>query len=160
MRWQTQNFIQHCNIWSCIKTLTKRKTKQDHIFIDNDKYSDCYVSLSLRKLHVWTRKNCFRYLKLMSPLNAAICTTIKRAMNSSRIELLWLVWDQSRSKYYLRTKFQDGIDKPQKCRNICYHPTHQQQSDFLTLVFYDFIVQNILSSLLLLCYNFMIMNDY
>jgi hypothetical protein len=22
------------------------------------------------------RKNCFRYLKLMSPLNAAICTTI------------------------------------------------------------------------------------
>ena len=39
-------------------------------------------------------------------------------MNSSRIELLWLVWDQSRSKYYLRTKFQDGIDKPQKCRNV------------------------------------------
>jgi hypothetical protein len=39
--------------------------------------------------------------------------SIKRAMNSSRIELLWLVWDQSRSKYYLRTKFQDGIDKPQ-----------------------------------------------
>jgi hypothetical protein len=35
-----------------------------------------------------------------------------------------------KSKYYLRTKFQDGIDKPQKCRNVCYHPTHQQQSDF------------------------------
>ena len=34
-----------------------------------------------------------------------------------------------------------------------YHPTHQQQSDFLILVLYDFIVQNILSSLLLLCYN-------
>ena len=79
-------------------------------------------------------------------------------MNSSRIELLWLVWDQSRSKYYLRTKFQDGIDKPQKCQNVCYHPTHQQQSDFLILVLYDFIVQNILSSLLLLCYNLMIMN--
>ena len=46
--------------------------------------------------------------------------------------------------YYLRTKFQDGIDKPQKCRNVCYHPTHQQQSDFLILVLYDFIVQNIL----------------
>ena len=85
--------------------------------------------------------------------------SIKRAMNSSWIELLWLVWDQSRSKYYLRTKFQDGIDKPQKCKNICYHPTtHQQQSDFLTLVLYDFIVQSILSSLLLLCYNLMIMN--
>jgi hypothetical protein len=24
----------------------------------------------------------------------------------------------------------DGIDKPQKCRNVCYHPTHQQQSYF------------------------------
>ena len=68
----------------------------------------------------------------------------KRAMNSSRIELFWLVWDQSRSKYYLRTKFQDGIDKPQKCRNVCYHP---KQSDFLILVLHDFIVQNILSSL-------------
>jgi hypothetical protein len=42
-----------------------------------------------------------------------------------------------RPKYYLRTKFQDGIDKPQKCRNICYHPMHQQQSDFLILVLYD-----------------------
>ena len=41
-----------------------------------------------------------------------------------------------------------------------YHPTHQQQIDFLILVLYDFIVQNILSSLLLLCYNLMIMNDY
>jgi hypothetical protein len=40
------------------------------------------------------------------------------------------------------------------------HPTHQQQSDFLILVLYDFIVQNILSSLLLLCYNLMILNDY
>jgi DNA-binding SARP family transcriptional activator len=39
--------------------------------------------------------------------------------------------DQSRSKYYLRTKFQDGIDKPQKCQNVCHHTTHQQQSDFL-----------------------------
>ena len=31
---------------------------------------------------------------------------------------------------------------------------------FLILVLYDFIVQDILSSLLLLCYNLMIMNDY
>jgi hypothetical protein len=79
-------------------------------------------------------------------------------MNSSWIELLRLVWDQSRSKYYLRTKFQDGIDKPQKCRNVCYYPTHQQQSHFLILVLYDFIVQNILSSLLLFYYNLRIMN--
>jgi len=34
-------------------------------------------------------------------------------------------------------------------------------SDFLILVLYDFnIVQNIMSSLLLLCYNLMIMNEY
>ena len=28
-----------------------------------------------------TRKNCFRYLKLMSPLNAVICTTIIQEQN-------------------------------------------------------------------------------
>jgi hypothetical protein len=33
-------------------------------------------------------------------------------------------------------------------------------SDFLILVLYDLIVQKILSSLLLLYYNLMIMNDY
>jgi hypothetical protein len=66
--------------------------------------------------------------------------SIKRAMNSSRIELLWLVWDQSRSKYYLRTKFQDGIDKPQKWRNVCYHPTHQQQRRPSTLMNSDFLI--------------------
>jgi hypothetical protein len=71
--------------------------------------------------------------------------SIKRAMNSSRLELLWLVWDQSRSKYYLRTKFQDGIDKPQKWRNVCYHPAHLQQSDFLILVLYDYHTSNHLS---------------
>ena len=81
-------------------------------------------------------------------------------MNSSPIELLWFVWDQSRSKYYLRTKFQDGIDKPQKCRNVCYHLTNSSKVTFLILVLYDFIVQNILSSFLLLCYNLMIINDY
>jgi hypothetical protein len=60
--------------------------------------------------------------------------------------------------FHIMNEGQDGIDKPQKCRNVCYHPMHQQQSDFLILVLYEFIVQNILSSLLLLCYNFMIMN--
>jgi hypothetical protein len=41
-----------------------------------------------------------------------------------------------------------SVDKPQKCQNVCYHPTDQQQSDFLILVLYDFIVQSILSSFL------------
>jgi hypothetical protein len=41
-----------------------------------------------------TRKNCFRYLKLMSPLNAAICTTISYTL---RVEWYYgrhivLVW--------------------------------------------------------------------
>jgi hypothetical protein len=54
---------------------------------------------------------------------------------------------------------QDGIDKPQKCQNVCYHPMHQQQSDFLILVLYDFIVQSILSSLLLLCYKHQRLSD-
>ena len=71
-------------------------------------------------------------------------------MNSSRIELLWLVWDQSRSKYYLRTKFQDGIDKPQKSQNVCYHPTHQQQSDFLILVLYDYCSEHSVFSVIAL----------
>ena len=39
-------------------------------------------------------------------------------------------------------------------------PSTLMNSDFLILVLYDFIVQNILSSLVLLCYNLMIMNDY
>jgi hypothetical protein len=57
-------------------------------------------------------------------MNQFTCKGVKQINN--RISLNRLVWDQSRSKYYLRTKFQDGIDKPQKCRNVCYHPTHQQ----------------------------------
>jgi hypothetical protein len=55
--------------------------------------------------------------------------SIKRAMNSFRIELLWLVWDQSRSKYYLRTKFQDGIGAGGK--GVCgrlMSPAHETQS--------------------------------
>jgi hypothetical protein len=38
-----------------------------------------------------TRKNCFRYLKLMSPLDAAICTTISYT--------LWVEW------YYLKNNY-------------------------------------------------------
>ena len=37
-----------------------------------------------------TRKNCFRYIKLMSPLNAAICTTISYT---------WVEW------YYLKNNY-------------------------------------------------------
>ena len=44
-------------------------------------------------VHEETRKNCFRYLKLMSPLNAAICTTISYT--------LWVKW------YYLKKQLFD-----------------------------------------------------
>jgi hypothetical protein len=46
-------------------------------------------------------------------------------------------------------------------KNVETYATTQRTSSkvtFLILVLYDFIVQNILSSLLLLCYNLMIMN--
>jgi hypothetical protein len=76
-------------------------------------------------------KNSYKRLRKQESDNlwcqGKLLISIKRAMNSSQIELLWLVWDPSRSKYYLRTKFQDGIDKPQKCQSVCFHPTHQQQ---------------------------------
>ena len=47
--------------------------------------------VSTLKTVVITRKNCFRYLKLMSPLNAAICTTISYT--------LWVEW------YYLKNNY-------------------------------------------------------
>jgi hypothetical protein len=40
-----------------------------------------------------------------------------------------------------------------------YAIAQRTSSKVIILVLYDFIVQNILSSLLLLCYNLMIMND-
>jgi hypothetical protein len=53
--------------------------------------------------------------------------SIKRAMNSSRIELLWLVWDQSRSKYYSTFFISVGVPNGEfpeiliaKCRSRFY----------------------------------------
>ena len=40
---------------------------------------------------IWTRKDCFRYLKLMSPLNVTICTTIS-----------YILWVES---YYLKNNY-------------------------------------------------------
>jgi hypothetical protein len=49
-----------------------------------------YIKSKRQTNLIWTtcRKNCFRYLKPMSPLNAAICTTISYT--------LWVEW------YYLK----------------------------------------------------------
>ena len=65
-------------------------------------------------------------------------------------------------KVLLRIKFQDGIDKPQKCRSVCFHPTHQQQRRPSTLMNSDFLIL-VLSSMTLLfrtfflhCYCFVI----
>ena len=57
-----------------------------------------------------TRKNCFRYLKLMSPLNAAICTTISYT--------LWVEWYYLKNNYLtLRSKVKD----PQRSLQYATH---------------------------------------
>jgi hypothetical protein len=53
-----------------------------------------------------TRKNCFRYLKLMSPLNAAICITIYLRNNYLTI------WKDN--KLMVRTSFAEKKQKKQK----------------------------------------------
>jgi hypothetical protein len=49
------------------------------------------MSRTVMTFTIKTRKNCFRYIRLMSPLNAAICTTISYT--------LWVEW------YYLKNKY-------------------------------------------------------
>ena len=57
-----------------------------------------------------TRKNCFRYLKLMSPLNAAICTTISYT--------LWVEWCYLKNNYLtLRSK----VKVPQRSLRYATH---------------------------------------
>ena len=57
-----------------------------------------------------TRKNCFRYLKLMFPLNAAICTTISYT--------LWVEWYHLKNNYLtLRSK----VKVPRKSLRYAIH---------------------------------------
>ena len=58
-----------------------------------------------------TRKNCFRYLKLMSPLNAAICTTISYT--------LWVEW------YYLKNNYLTLRSKVKVPRRSLGYATHR-----------------------------------
>ena len=56
-----------------------------------------------------TRKNCFRYLKLTSPLNAAICTTISYT-------LIWVEW------YYLKKQlFDQEVKVPRRSLQYVIH---------------------------------------
>jgi hypothetical protein len=57
-----------------------------------------------------TRKNCFRYLKLMSPLNAAICTTISYT--------LWVEW------YYLKNNYLTLRSKVKVPQRSLWYATH------------------------------------
>jgi hypothetical protein len=57
-----------------------------------------------------TRKNCFRYLKLMSSLNAAICTTISYT--------LWVEW------YYLKNNYFILRSKVKVPRRSLWYATH------------------------------------
>ena len=57
-----------------------------------------------------TRKNCFRYLKLMSPLNAATCTTISYT--------LWVEW------YYIKNNYLILRSKVKVPRRSLWYATH------------------------------------
>ena len=61
-----------------------------------------------------------------------------------------------KSKYYLRME----LINHKSAETYAITQRTSSKVTFLILVLYDFIVQDILSSLLLLCYNLMIMNDY
>ena len=61
-----------------------------------------------------TRMNCFRYLKLMSPLNAAICTTISKDKN---------VMARAR-KYYLKNNYLTLRSKIKVPRRSLRYMTH------------------------------------
>ena len=58
-----------------------------------------------------TRKNCFRYLKLMSLLNAAICTTISYT--------LWVEW------YYLKNNYLTLWSKVKVPQRSLRYATHR-----------------------------------
>jgi hypothetical protein len=60
---------------------------------------------------IQTRNNCFRYLKLMSPLNAAICTTISYT--------LWVEW------YYLKNNYLTLRSKVKIPRRSLRYATHR-----------------------------------
>jgi hypothetical protein len=67
--------------------------------------------LSINTKLMLTRKNCFRYLKLMSPLNAAICTTISYT--------LWVEW------YYLKNNYLTSRSKVKVPRRSWWYVTHR-----------------------------------
>ena len=95
-----------------------------HVFQGNKKMLECNWSplynVILTKNHSFyttmltstrlTRKNCFRYLKPMSPLNAAICTTISYT--------LWVEW------YYLKNNYltlRSKVKVPQRSLRYTTH---------------------------------------
>ena len=77
-------------------------------------YIDMMFSCKINQLKLKTcktRKNCFRYLKLMSPLNAAICTTISYT--------LWVEW------YYLKNNYLTLRSKVKVPRKWLRYATHR-----------------------------------
>ena len=60
---------------------------------------------------IYTRKNCFRYLKLKSPLNASICTTISYS--------LWVEW------YYLKNNYLTLRSKVKVPRRSLWYTIHR-----------------------------------
>ena len=70
-------------------------------------HTGCYPGHMVEK----TRKNCFRYLKLMSPLNVAICTTISYT--------IWVEW------YYLKNNYLTLRSKVKVQRRSLQYTTHR-----------------------------------
>ena len=79
-----------------------------------------------RLMHIIPRKNCFRYLKLMSPLYAAICTTISYTF--------WVEWYYIKKLLFdLEVKGQDPT-KVNTVRNTppyVHAPTYQISLTYL-----------------------------
>ena len=68
--------------------------------------------LEIQSCKAWkTRRNCFRYLKLMSPLNVAIYTTISYT--------LWVEW------YYLKNNYLTLRSKVKDPRRSLWYVTHR-----------------------------------
>ena len=87
--------------------------KMDCIYINKSAvrcHDDVLFEFNLVKPKT-TRKNCFRYLKLMSPLNAAICTTISYT--------LWVEW------YYLKNNYLTLRSKVKGPRRSLRYATHR-----------------------------------
>jgi hypothetical protein len=80
------------------------------LYRDSQKWDTIQQQNKFKDNNMKTRKNCFRYLKLMSPLNAAICTTVSYT---------WVEW------YYLKNNYLTLRSKVKVPRRSLRYATHR-----------------------------------